>query len=99
MYADSKEEPSMIYYNKEGSLMAFEFNDTGKTELFRNWLRKRFDVGEIGYGTINIRLNNIILTNNKKKNLVKITYILHKTGYSPLGIEMIKKYGSYFVSK
>lgn len=94
VYADSKEEPSMIYYNKEGNLMAYEYSDTGQAELFRSWLRnetKRFVIGEVGYGTINIRLNNVILSNNKKKNLVKITYILHKTGYTHLGIEMINR--------
>lgn len=89
----SKEEPSMIYYNKDDELLAFEAEDPEKSEQFRKWLRKetsRFG-SETGNGIINMRLNNFIATNNKEKNMVKVIMILHKTNFSPLGVEMINR--------
>lgn len=63
----------MIYYNKENELIAFESNDSEKTEQFRKWLRKetnRFD-NNLGNGIINMKLNNLIATNNRKKTWLK----------------------------
>lgn len=83
----------MVYYNKENELLAFEPNDLEKVEQFRKWLRRetnRFD-NSTGNGLINMKLNNLIATNNKEKNMVKVIIILHKTKFSPLSVEMINR--------
>lgn len=93
VYNSSQEEPAMTYYNQNNELYAFDSNDPGKADQFRKWLRKetnRFENVE-GNCTINMKLNNLVITNNKEKNLVKIIIILHKTEFSPLGVEMINK--------
>lgn len=93
VYSDSKEEPAMVYYNKNNELLAFESNDTIKAEQFRKWMRKetnRFD-NVTGSCTVNIRLSNLVISSNREKNLVKIIIILHKTEFSPLGVEMLNK--------
>lgn len=61
----------MIYFNKDDKLMAVEIDDPIKIEQFRSWLRKttnRFEARDSGYGTINIKLNNLVITNNRKKH-------------------------------
>lgn len=94
VYKDSAEEPSMICYNKDDKLFSFEFDDSIKKEQFREWLRKqtnRFDASKSDHGTINLKMNNLILISNKSKNLIKIVYIMHKAELSPLDIEVINR--------
>lgn len=94
VYEDSAEEPAMIYYNKEDKLFSFEYDDMIKKEQFKEWLKKqtdRFEENKPGHGTIYLKMSNLILTNNKSKNLIKIIYIMHKAEFAPLGIEMVNR--------
>lgn len=92
VYEISKEEPSTIYYNIEGKLIAVKIEDVEMMDEIKRQeekISRRYNDQEEGRAAIMVKLNNKVVTNLKGKNKTKILFILHKMKSDSIDIEMV----------